>query len=527
MIAAPVFGHNLYKLEELVKGVVRMSEHKERLPLRAFAVVAIAMTVGGSVYLATRTPVLPAPQPVEKVALEPDAPALAPVEEPAAPKAEAGAAESSVSPLPPPPPTAMRAEARPDLSGTWELTIEDEDGDTHVYFRIEVVEENGTLRVVSGNIEPSISMALEDRNVSLTWNDHDVALRTFSGTLDASNKAATGRFNSTEGRPGTASTEATSSYKATLALVPATQLQHEQDASELHAQRRADALAIYEVLTAFAQKNNGQYPSALNQIPASDFADPSLLQDMPGRSISYTAGGEKLLDNEAIEKARAEFSGGEYTTERVLAHEQKLLEAWGSSSPASRSLLRIAYDEPPLVIEVSAGGVLTTPDYMLNESSSGLPDASELRAANFNNMKQLMLVIKMFEAEHNGHIPGGWLSVYPEYLSDPTVLLSPWSTESEPSYELIQPGERSDDLVARAQELIDSGALSAEGAPNVEPGTPAWNSWLMSRIPVIVGIDELPVDVGGPPLRAVAFLDGHVEAVHVGSWDERITPFLR
>jgi hypothetical protein len=176
-------------------------------------------------------------------------------------------------------------------------------------------------------------------------------------------------------------------------------------------------------------------------------------------------------------------------------------------------VLRVEYDNPPLAVDVAPSGALKTGS--TDEQGAFVESTpAELRDAEFNNLKQLGLVCKMFGNENKDHLPGGWLMVYPEYLGGPDVLRSPWAPEGTSSYELLFPGETEKRLEELAQQLIDSGALRAQTVSQ-------------SIIPTIAARDNLPADPGQPPARAVAFLDGHVEAVPLAEWDTRIAPFLR
>ena len=191
--------------------------------------------------------------------------------------------------------------------------------------------------------------------------------------------------------------------------------------------------------------------------------------------------------------------------------------------PFQTTVLRIEYDNPPLAIDIASNGHLRTSDEGETASPGEEADPGALRESEFNNLKQLGIVCKMFVYENQDYLPGGWLMVYPEYLSDLRVLQSPWAAEGTVSYELLFPGETEKDLQDLATRLVESGAVSV---PN---GSEAGSQQAISQseIPIVVSGEELPAQGDLPPARAVLFLDGHVEAVTRSEWDARITPFLR
>jgi hypothetical protein len=148
-----------------------------------------------------------------------------------------------------------------------------------------------------------------------------------------------------------------------------------------------------------------------------------------------------------------------------------------------------------------------------------------MRARDQNNLKQLGLVMKMFQAEHNDYLPAGWLSVYPEYLTDPNVLRSPWAPEGTLAYDFLFPAMNQQELYAVAEHVIASGEFAQFRAHPDEPES-ALEARLASAIPLIVGRDEAPQIPGEEPRRSAVFLDGHVETMTLEEWESSVTPFL-
>jgi prepilin-type processing-associated H-X9-DG protein len=135
-----------------------------------------------------------------------------------------------------------------------------------------------------------------------------------------------------------------------------------------------------------------------------------------------------------------------------------------------------------------------------------------MRASCANNLKQLGLVVKMFENEHDGYTPGGWLSCYPEYLSDSSVLTSPKDEPGTDSYLYLLPATNVE-------------AYASEAFPDlVTDGNPAGMAKAMSEIPLATNRTDFP---GETPVRNVLFADGHVEYMTTATWREKVLPYVQ
>ena len=79
-------------------------------------------------------------------------------------------------------------------------------------------------------------------------------------------------------------------------------------------------------------------------------------------------------------------------------------------------------------------------------------DIADMRASCANNLKQMGLVLKMFDHEHDGYAPAGWLSVYPEYCTDPRILTSTKDAPGTDSYLYLFPATNVYDMLSDAAE---------------------------------------------------------------------------
>ena len=129
-----------------------------------------------------------------------------------------------------------------------------------------------------------------------------------------------------------------------------------------------------------------------------------------------------------------------------------------------------------------------------------------------NNLKQLALVIVMFQHEHEGSMtPPGWHSVYPEYLGDVAILTCPGGEAHTLGYEIVFP--------ATMAEYFDDLAAELDG---ITTGEVVARQQSEMRTPLVIETGECN-ELGG---RNVAFLDGHVEFVRHEDWDAVVGPYL-
>ncbi len=410
------------------------------------------------------------------------------------------------------------------MTGTWELTVQDESGRTEPAARIAITQSGNVLKGDIDGTGEAVEITLNGLKLTVLHKPSDRMQYTFTGTLDPGYTRATGEFEFSARPTNDADQEERNSYAAEFSRLNDDVLQQELHAAELESQRKHEAKTLFEALQRFAARNDGEFPSSLTQLPASDLPDPSIVAAAPGRRIVYNGAGQGRVDREDVDAIFTEFSSKPETRDNLIELERRLHEVWGSDVPARGNVLRIEYDNPPYTITVGPSGSLMSVGSDPGAGNDAATNAA-LRATEFNNMKQLMLIVKMFANEHKESIPGGWLMTYPEYLTDPSVLRSPWAPEGTLSYDLLFPGETETGLIERAIQLFESGVVTTEFNYQ-DRENPAWSAVMLSEIPLIVSRDNLPTDPNQPPSRAVAFLDGHVEAVPIAQWDARIAPFI-
>jgi prepilin-type processing-associated H-X9-DG protein len=263
---------------------------------------------------------------------------------------------------------------------------------------------------------------------------------------------------------------------------------------------------MYQEARAHADSHAGQFPDA-PELMAHYADNPSLWAITkeeeftwhPGRTLSIMGPGMPMPPYEPVETY----------PNRLMAHEQQMKASGMDLFGTTTELFRIENKALDIVATVTPGGRI---DLAIGEGrQTSTMEVDAQRATCQNNLKQLGLVIRMFENEHHGYSPPGWHTVYPEYLTDVSVLTSPKDPPGTDSYQYLLPATHMEEYARQFQD---------------DPENPAARAMTMSRIPIMLNRTDWTVPVPG---RNVLFMDGHVEWMRTGTaeWRERIVPFLR
>lgn len=487
------------------------------------SIVFLAIVLVPTIYFGTRLAELPEPQPAPAATPSVNLPQTTSPTEPPTPSPVLPA-EKLAEPQAPPAETA--AHSGPDLNGTWGLFVIDDDGEEQEWERFEL-EQRGDMITGRNQIGGRpCTVTLDGMSVTVVTDFEGRSERSFTGTMQASYREIAGTYKYVYFNSDPEKEDFSETLQAKLVHIPEAQLAQEKTASDLRKRRFEESSKIFDALKHFAERNGGKFPSDLAQITTADLDDLSLLANVPGRKIAYS-GGAILTQIEGGADAWRKFKEQGTSKESLIELERNLREVWGGEMPFQTNVLRIEYDNPPLAIDIASSGDQRSSDEGETASPGEESQPEGLRESEFNNLKQLGIVCKMFSGENKEHLPGGWLMVYPEYLSDLRVLQSPWAPEGTVSYELLFPGETEKNLEALVTQLFESGAITNPNDSQSNSDAGVLPSNLQSYIPIVISQDELPAQGDLSPARAVLFLDGHVEAVALSEWDARITPFLR
>lgn len=242
---------------------------------------------------------------------------------------------------------------------------------------------------------------------------------------------------------------------------------------------------MYRLLKAWVDESGGTlFPPSPNVLPEGQ----ELFASSRERRVRYTAG-RSLPGCDRPEYPQ--YQPAATYPDRLYAHETALRAAGCGSYLWPGTLVTIQYAEHGLEGTLDAAGHKHVEDARGPAPSE--VQLAEMRASCQNHLKQLGLIVKMFENEHRGFSPPGWVTVFPEYLTDPRVLTSPKDPPGTDSYEYLLPATN---LNAFVREI---GLLVAEENPASLPVA-------LSELPLALNATDWPD--GG---RNILYADGHVE----------------
>ena len=283
-------------------------------------------------------------------------------------------------------------------------------------------------------------------------------------------------------------------------------------------ERQERVQALVDALRAYIGDHDGEYPASLDGL-VPDYADETLLAAFDdAKALRYTGGqddpGWRLRQGPGV-TAFANFMRDRPMDERLLRYEAELMRGWGGAIPLPQLMIRVEYEEPPMTFEVMTDGRI---DFIDGRVEAPEKNPGVLLAMSQNNMKQLGLVLKMFTHETPGwYLPGGWATVYPEYLVDLRILNSPVDEPGRVSYELVFPA------VPFSDEDVAEIYMHVTGREE-DPENPAWLGVTVSEVPMAIETVE-HTDPRGRG-RNVLFADGHVEFVTPERFEQIVQPYL-
>ena len=309
-------------------------------------------------------------------------------------------------------------------------------------------------------------------------------------------------------------------------------LSSDEEASRLRVEEcREEVAIIAKGLVAYANDHEGRFPDVLAALAPKYVADPASLQNTKAKGLFYYPGSRCPLvpfsaDNDGTPKWAA-FHPDLPMAERLMLWEESLATALGRDLVVRKLVLRAEYRDVPCTILADSYGKVEVED----DADDGVPSderLAKMRRGCQNNLKQLGLVVKMFMVEHENVSPPGWLSTYPEYVTDNRIFTSPKDPIGTDSYLYLFPATNYDEVAAELagapDVTVDSAAVVGHTG-ELRPGD-------SQRVAVHVALSEMPILMnrtdfpGDRPGRNVLFADGHVEYILSGQLRERLGPWL-
>ena len=261
---------------------------------------------------------------------------------------------------------------------------------------------------------------------------------------------------------------------------------------QLLASRIQEVKVMVAALGRYASSHDRRYPAKLEELVPDIVPDLSSFSDTDTRKVQYIPGATSPNVSLDSFKELMKVDPSLPYPDALMKCEQALRDAGYAKIVYPQTVLKVTYSNPDVTIigdnrnSVRAEGL-----------QGGSADAA-IRATCQNNLKQLSLVIKMFENEHRDYTPPGWLSVYPEYLADTNILTSPKDEPGTDSYLYLCPATNIKEYMIQTYADLDPAALAQVDFAQVE-----------STIPTVMNRTDFPNPAG----RNVAFADGHVTFV--------------
>jgi prepilin-type processing-associated H-X9-DG protein len=250
--------------------------------------------------------------------------------------------------------------------------------------------------------------------------------------------------------------------------------------------RSKEIQELFKPLDAFARaRSDKAFPKTLEELVPDYAPDLSTYADNDERTIQYIPGLRLLSEVRDIDLDSAKLDDSLPYPNALIKLEQASKENGKEPYVFKSPLLRVHYKTPEAVYEMDAYGYVQRryiPSDM-NDPAKRDVIVNEIQTS----LKQIGLIVKMFATEHYEHTPPGWLTVYPEYLSNPSILTCPLDPIGTKSYLYLCPAVN---IEERFHNPSGDGMEIA-----------------MSDIPMAMNSSDLPVIHG----KYVLFADGHVE----------------
>jgi prepilin-type processing-associated H-X9-DG protein len=203
------------------------------------------------------------------------------------------------------------------------------------------------------------------------------------------------------------------------------------------------------------------------------------------------------------------------TGDELASIEAQLIPLWGDRFMNAAAILDVRDTEINVHLRLRAIGRI---DEVVDFDDAKASDSEAIKQARanaqiascMNNMKQLALVMRLFENEQAASLwPAGWRMTYPNYMADTRILTCPGDEAGTESYELLFPGPNTEWLLALGRQLEGLREDAPEGQ-------------VSGLVPVAVEKHHC----SGLDGRNVVYMDGHVERVTDAAWDAAIAPYL-
>lgn len=397
------------------------------------------------------------------------------------------------------------------IDGLWRmiLHVAGEEEEYHDLLRFQM--DGSKLSAVNSKDDsPFASGSIDERDVMLQFNDNGVVY-VMRGTLDLELDSLTLHFE------GATPYESVDPQDVELRL---TRVEDEDlaDITELSSLRE-EVERVRGALLQYAQEHEARFPLKLDALVPDYMETLDALNGSQHITLDYH-GGLRLARLDTPPLLRFEdFQIGYAWDYRLKEWDSLLMRSWGGAEWLHpENVLVLTCKKPAVVFTVSARGdvyeKVERPEYRGPEDITEMAERNAWISRDRANLEQLGVAIRMFQNEHEGYTPGGWVSAYPAYLKDPGILSSPKDEPGTDSYLYLYPATNLDQLIAeRAQD------------PDIWDRDPDAARTLQAQIPILLNRTDFP---GEQPGRNVLFMNWEVEFLFTNSpeWREWVAPHL-
>ena len=409
---------------------------------------------------------------------------------------------------------------RPSVDGEWQVAVllDGKIAESGPVLRMSEV--NGTVRIADGDIEDFAEGRIEGRTLTVYRTPESVPADLRGDFNNAFTEVVLSSPKLSQTLADDLGQDSTDGHTYAIKLSRFDGDSKPLDSRAIMNARNDEVRAMYEPLKAYAEAHQRQFPGALAQLVPDYVQSLELYADREDRIVTYFPGLE-LQDLSQLGQLTSIHSGDD--AQALLLHEAKLQEFWGGPAPFAATLIEVTYAEPDQVFTLNVQGGVSGRSIQvdLDESATEEVRWQAMIASDQNNLKQLGLVNKMFQNENAGeHVIPGFCTVYPEYMTDPNVLTSPWDEPGTVSYEILFPAAAQEDLLALGIDIVES-----QG--NTDPNDAVLNARAQSEVPIMFNKSDIPAVGDRPASRNVLYLDGHVERLRLDEFQKRVGPFLR
>ena len=267
--------------------------------------------------------------------------------------------------------------------------------------------------------------------------------------------------------------------------------------------RKEEVQAIYSALEEYKKNSGGTYPERLEEVARYFKGDVALLTSSPEREITYQPKG--LTKPEVcFSEDMLQWDSEEQYADQIVATEARLSKSGMYQYLFHPALVSIKYRE-------FAQRISTRGRICVECDDSQFTEKEKEERCNTCQTNLAFCRLLMFANNHHDYLPGGWSSLYPDYIPDVTNLSCPCRPIGDESYEILFPAVTRTGFCQDLYQKVMGENTDVSTAQNT--------------VPLIV--ERGTHTVNGIQGRNVLFFDGHVEIVPLSDLQQKVDRFVQ